>query len=328
MLSSEQLRAIMPGLPAAKEQAFLPFLQAAIAEFAIETPARSAAFLAQVAHESGQFRFMEEIWGPTPAQQRYEPPSSLATTLGNTEAGDGKRFKGRGPIQITGRANYRRFGDLLGIDLVADPARAAQPDTAFRVSALFWSKNGLNELADQATAEAFRLITRRINGGFNGLADRERFYAVARRVLGVPEAVVERGGARSVTSVLASPFERGAEVIRSVASERDRTLVPPAEKRAGPGDGDAPSTITFLVPGLRQDGATRAGAGATPAASRVKESVVLTAQRGSLEGDVRLTATPGEDVVVIHIAGGPSLWLHPEHARELLLAQQDPGAQA
>ena len=113
MLSSEQLRAIMPGLPAAKGQAFLPFLQAALAEFAIETPARSAAFLAQVAHESGQFRFMEEIWGPTPAQQRYEPPSSLATTLGNTEPGDGKRFKGRGPIQITGRANYRRFGDLL-----------------------------------------------------------------------------------------------------------------------------------------------------------------------------------------------------------------------
>ena len=261
MLSSEQLRAIMPGLPAAKGQAFLPFLQAAISEFAIETPARSAAFLAQVAHESGQFRFMEEIWGPTPAQQRYEPPSSLATTLGNTEAGDGKRFKGRGPIQITGRANYRRFGDLLGIDLVADPARAAQPDTAFRVSALFWSKNGLNELADQATAEAFRLITRRINGGFNGLADRERFYAVARRVLGVPEAVVERGGARSVTSVLPSSFERGAEVIRSVASERDRTFVPPAEKRAGPGDGDAPSTITFLVPGLQQDGATRAGGG-------------------------------------------------------------------
>ena len=271
MLSSEQLRAIMPSLPAAKGQAFLPFLQAALAEFAIETPARSAAFLAQVAHESDQFRFMEEIWDPTPAQQRYEPPSSLATTLGNTEPGDGKRFKGRGPIQITGRANYRRFGDLLEIDLVADPARAAQPDTAFRVSALFWAKNGLNELADQATAEAFRLITRRINGGFNGLADRERFYAVARRVLEVPEAVVERGGSRSVTSVLPSLFERGAEVIRSVASERDRTFVPPAEKRAGPGDGDAPSTITFLVPGLRQGGATRAGAETTPTAARVKE---------------------------------------------------------
>src|SRR3954465_15212649 len=150
----------MPRLSPARGTQLFPPLQAAMTEFAIETPARAAAFLAQLAHESGQFRFMEEIWGPTPAQLRYGPESSLATTLGNTEAGDGKRFKGRGPIQITGRANYRRFGDLLGIDLVADPARAAQPDTAFRVSALFWAKNGLNELADQATAEAFRLITR------------------------------------------------------------------------------------------------------------------------------------------------------------------------
>ena len=86
------------------------------------------------------------------------------------------------------------------------------------------------------------------------------------------------------------------------------------------------SRLWFLV--FKQDGATRAAAETTPAAARVKQSVVLTAQRGSLEGDVRMTATPGEDVVVIHIAGGPSLWLHPEHARELLLAQQDPGAQA
>ena len=232
MLSSEQLRAIMPGLPAAKGQAFLPFLQAALAEFAIETPARSAAFLAQVAHESDQFRFMEEIRGPTPAQQRYEPPSSLATTLGNTEPGDGKRFKGRGPIQITGRANYRRFGDLLEIDLVADPARAAQPDTAFRVSALFWAKNGLNELADQATAEAFRLITRRINGGFNGLADRERFYAVARRVLEVPEAVVERGGSRSVTSVLPSLL-RTRRRGHSVGRKRARSDVRSARRETG-----------------------------------------------------------------------------------------------
>src|SRR6188508_2265588 len=158
MLSSEQLRAIMPGLPAAKGQTFLPFLQAAIAEFAIETPARSAAFLAQVAHESGQFRFMEEIWGPTPAQQRYEPPSSLATTLGNTEAGDGKRFKGRGPIQITGRDNYRRYGDLLGVDLVSSPAEAALPELAFRIAGLFWKKNGLNQLADEASAAAFKEI--------------------------------------------------------------------------------------------------------------------------------------------------------------------------
>jgi predicted chitinase len=76
----------------------LPFLSDAMAEFGIEAPARAAAFLAQLAHESGQFRFMEELWGPTEAQRRYEPVTSLSKTLGNTEAGDGKRFKGRGPI--------------------------------------------------------------------------------------------------------------------------------------------------------------------------------------------------------------------------------------
>jgi len=96
MLTAEQLQSIMPGLSAKRRGEFLPCLQAAMTEFAIEAPARAAAFLAQRAHESGQFRFMEEIWGPTPAQVRYEPPGSLATTLGNTEAGDGKRFKGRG----------------------------------------------------------------------------------------------------------------------------------------------------------------------------------------------------------------------------------------
>src|SRR5687767_16020907 len=119
MLTAEHLKSIMPRLTEQRRGELLPFLSSAMTEFAIQTPARAAAFLAQVAHESGQFRFMEEIWGPTAAQRRYEPPGTLADTLGNTEAGDGRRFKGRGPIQITGRANYERFGKLLGIDLVA-----------------------------------------------------------------------------------------------------------------------------------------------------------------------------------------------------------------
>src|SRR5262245_25985719 len=185
MLTSEQLQSIMPRLPAAKNSELLPFLTAAMTEFAIEAPARAAAFLAQLAHESGQFRFMEEIWGPTDAQRRYEPVSNLSQNLGNTDAGDGKRFKGRGPIQLTGRANYKRFGDLLNVDLIANPPQAATPQVAFRVAGLYWSKKGLNELADMATDDAFREITRRINGGTNGLADRQAFYAVARNVLGV-----------------------------------------------------------------------------------------------------------------------------------------------
>ena len=198
-------------------------------EFAIEAPARMAAFLAQLAHESGQFRFMEEIWGPTAAQRRYEPVSTLATNLGNSEVGDGKRFKGRGPIQITGRANYRRFGDLLGTDLVADPARAALPELAFRIAGLFWSKKGLNELADRATDDAFREITRRINGGFNGLEDRQKFYAVARTVLGVVDdrsREVRSGTSRDVADE--PEFERGHEAIRRRCPRRRKTKKKPA----------------------------------------------------------------------------------------------------
>jgi putative chitinase len=226
MLTADQLRAIMPATTAAKRDAILPFLQAAMTEFAIEAPARMAAFLAQLAHESGQFRFMEEIWGPTAPQRRYEPVTTLATDLGNSEVGDGQRFKGRGPIQITGRANYRRFGDLLDADLVADPSRAALPELAFRIAGLFWSKKGLNELADRATDESFREITRRINGGFNGLEDRQKFYAVARTVLGV----VEEGPVSR--DVGAEPeFERGHEAIRRLKSRRRTTKKKPGARK-------------------------------------------------------------------------------------------------
>jgi len=216
MLTADQLQSIMSGASSKRNRDFLPFLQAAMAEFAIESPARVAAFVAQLAHESGQFRFMEEIWGPTPAQERYEPPSSLATRLGNTEPGDGRRFKGRGPIQITGRANYRRYGTLLGLDLLASPARAAAPDAGFRIAGLFWRENGLNELADLVTDEAFRTITKRINGGLNGLLERRSFYDTARKSLGVGAAAVSRSArsARGRRPTEGPVLERGAEAIR------------------------------------------------------------------------------------------------------------------
>lgn len=226
----------MPRLPAAKRAAFLPFLQAAMAEFQVANPAREAAFAAQLAHESGEFRFMEEIWGPTDAQRRYEPPAALAAKLGNTEPGDSKRFKGRGPLQITGRANYTRFGGLLGVDLIAAPERAAQPELAFRIAGLFWMTNKLNELADQVTAEAFKEITRRINGGFNGLADREEYYAVARTVLGVAAPPLSRGRRPSPASVPDPVFVRGAEVIARDEEEGEPPPAPrpPRKRRSAP----------------------------------------------------------------------------------------------
>jgi len=176
----DQLKAILPKVGGAKAVAYLPILNKVLKEFDINTPARAAAFIAQLAHESGQFRFFEEIWGPTPTQKRYEPPSSLATALGNTEPGDGYKYRGRGPIQITGRANYRTYGRLLGIDLENNPDLAATPEVGFRLAGAFWKRRGLNELADKGD---FREITRRINGGYNGLEDRQRYFANAKKVL-------------------------------------------------------------------------------------------------------------------------------------------------
>lgn len=160
-------------------------LNTSMQEFGIDTPARQAAYLAQVGHESGGLQWMEEIWGPTDAQKRYEPPGDLADRLGNTEPGDGKRFKGRGPIQCTGRFNYRKYGALLGLDLEQFPNLLEEPVNACRVSACYWKTNGCNELAD---AGDFVAITKRINGGTNGLVDRQRRWSLAKGALGVVAA--------------------------------------------------------------------------------------------------------------------------------------------
>src|SRR6185369_6799122 len=141
MLTDMDLQQIMPRLPQAKRQLYLPFLNRVMEDYEIDTPLRAAAFLAQIAHESAELRFMEEIWGPTAAQKKYEPPSEVATRLVNTQPGDGFRYRGRGPIQITGRSNYLRYGDLLGVDLAGNPDLAATPQFAFSTAALFWKTN-------------------------------------------------------------------------------------------------------------------------------------------------------------------------------------------
>lgn len=125
------------------------------------TPLRLAHFMAQVGHESGGFRYMEEIASGSAYEGRRD--------LGNTKPGDGKRYKGRGPLQLTGRANYRTFGQALGLNLEDDPAQVARPDIGLLVACYYWSLHKLNALAD---ADDITSITRRVNGGVNGLADR------------------------------------------------------------------------------------------------------------------------------------------------------------
>jgi len=184
MLTDSDLQQIMPRLPQAKRQLYLPFINRVMEIYEIDTPLRASAFLAHIAHESGELKYMEEIWGPTAQQKKYEPPSDVARRLGNTQRGDGFRYRGRGPIQVTGRANYKKYGDLLGVDLVGNPDLAATSQYAFSTAGLFWKLNGLNELAD---VQDFVSITKRINGSLNGLHERKRYYEIAKYTLGAEE---------------------------------------------------------------------------------------------------------------------------------------------
>lgn len=129
------------------------------------TALRLAHFVAQTGHETMGFTRFVEIWGPTPAQRRYEGRKDL----GNMAIGDGYRFRGRGAIQVTGRANYETYGEVLGIDLLADPTVAARPDVGIQIAAAYWTKRRINVAADRDDVEA---VTRLINGGLNGIADR------------------------------------------------------------------------------------------------------------------------------------------------------------
>ncbi|HEV7805868.1 MAG TPA: glycoside hydrolase family 19 protein [Solirubrobacteraceae bacterium] len=159
---------IAAGVPASIAEQEAPLAEAAMTEFSITSQARAQMFLAQVLHESGGLCFFEEIWGPTAAQSGYEGRRDL----GNTESGDGKRFKGRGPIQLTGRANYRSFGPQLALELEKHPEMASQHAIGWRIAGLYWKTHGCNELADQGD---FVAVTKRINGGTTGLADRQRY---------------------------------------------------------------------------------------------------------------------------------------------------------
>ncbi len=155
---------------------FLAPVTAAMAEYDIDSPGRQAAFLAQIGHESGGLRYTREIWGPTPTQQRYEGRKDL----GNVVLGDGKKFKGRGLIQTTGRFNYAATGDALGLPLLEHPELLETPINASRSAGWFWKKSGLNELADLGK---FQTITKRVNGGLNGYAERCKLWEIAKKVL-------------------------------------------------------------------------------------------------------------------------------------------------
>ena len=172
MLTIEKLSLIYPKCPSRKLKLFFPSIQKALIEGEINTKLRIAAFIAELGHESGQLRYMEEIADGSAYEGRKD--------LGNDKAGDGKKYKGRGPIQLTGKNNYRKFGKSINIDLVSNPYLVATPEYGFRAAVWFWTTHNLNELADNGE---FDKITRIINGGTNGQQDRRDLYKKALEVL-------------------------------------------------------------------------------------------------------------------------------------------------
>jgi putative chitinase len=173
MITLSELSEIMP-YAGRRASLYLEPLNAAMEQFQIDTPDRQAAFLAQVAHESGSLKYVEEL----ASGDAYEGRANL----GNTAPGDGRLFKGRGLLQITGRDNYRAcslalFGDLR---LLLHPEMLEEPDNAARSAAWYWRSRGLNVLADQGR---FRAITRKINGGLTGLDERLAYWEKAKDVL-------------------------------------------------------------------------------------------------------------------------------------------------
>lgn len=164
-------------IPLARSQKWAPALTQAMADGKINTRLRQAAFLSQIGHESGSLVYVKELGGP-----QYFAKYDGRKDLGNTQPGDGARFAGRGLIQVTGRANYGKASQALFDDdrLLKNPELLEQPEWAAKSAVWFWSTRNLNELAD---ADRFTDLTKKINGGTNGLEDRKARYRLALSVL-------------------------------------------------------------------------------------------------------------------------------------------------
>jgi putative chitinase len=170
-ITTDQLIAIMPGARK-KIPTYLDPINQVIVEADLSTKMRLAMFIAQIAHESGQLVYTLELASGSAYEGRAD--------LGNTSPGDGVRYKGRGLIQITGKANYLAIAHDLLIDVVNHPELLESPLYATRSAGWFWAKHNCNRSAD---TNDFITCTKRINGGTNGLADRQQFLARALQVL-------------------------------------------------------------------------------------------------------------------------------------------------
>lgn len=200
-VDGDLLREVMPAVRGAKGagqkrivEAISGSLASTLADYDIDTPLRIAHFVAQIAHESDGFCTCEEY----ASGRAYEGRSDL----GNTEPGDGVRYKGRGLLQLTGRHNYRQVGGRIGIDLEGEPELAADPQTSLVVACEYWVNWGSTGINPRADRDDLIGVTRAVNGGLNGLDDRRRYLGRAKtaiaRITGIIVAGHEAAAGRPV----------------------------------------------------------------------------------------------------------------------------------
>ena len=175
-VTESQIKQIMPNAKSDRVKEFVASFNKYSEMFQINTKLRAAHYIAQVAHETGELRWLEEIASGIQYEGRKD--------LGNISPGDGVRFKGRGYLQTTGRSNYQRYADsgFCNGDLMSHPEWLAQQPGCQKSSMFFWLINNLNRYADQDDA---RMVSKRINGGWNGLAKRLEYWRKAKEALGV-----------------------------------------------------------------------------------------------------------------------------------------------
>lgn len=192
-VDGDVLRAVAPRFSGANGQAqarIITSIEGVLAstldQFEINTRLRIAHFLAQITHESAGLRTTQEFASGRAYEGRKD--------LGNTQKGDGPRYKGRGLLQLTGRANYRRVGGIINLDLEGNPELAADPKVSLQIACEYWKDRKINPNCD---ADDLIAVTKKVNGGLNGLEDRRQFLVKAKTALARLEGAVVAGGTPS-----------------------------------------------------------------------------------------------------------------------------------
>ena len=167
-LSEDAMLAIMAAASKAKIKKYSPYLKKSLPKYKINTPLRIAHFLAQVGHETHSFYYVQEVASGAAYENRKD--------LGNTKKGDGKRFKGRGILQLTGRTNYTKYGNFINVDFTKKGnEKLIATSLKYAVDSGCWYWTEFKKLNKYADKDNLKTITRRVNGGYNGLADRQEY---------------------------------------------------------------------------------------------------------------------------------------------------------